>query len=411
MDVAPFANDPYHPHWASQPRNPPRVPDVYDAPQRSRGYRGPSPFRAPSPAAERPSPRGWGPTYPRYHVPQYSPQRPARHPSASRRRGEYQDRYYRSERSRSESYYTGKRRDPPPPPDPDAERQDKARRVPVEQRWKGTLNARVIRATDLRRPGGTTHGTCVEVSVVGARFQSDAVRTDTVTDQVMPLWDQAVVFSCPLEQREGELISLDELDVRVLDIRMNGEEEAIGGGTVPLSTLVKGRQTPMTVDLMGQGFLHLILEAIDFGHGKRISEVGNLLVRVLSGQGVTNGDVVGGLPDTYVVVSSMGQEFQTRIQWNTRDPEWNEDFPFRVPVAARPSSLLGCDSYLNVQVYDRNSGRPGVDAYLGGAQVSLEGLEHQRPTPAPVELKAGGTVLLQLVALSFGVYRPQQGKR
>eukprot|EP00668_Euglena_longa_P000322 GGOE01000418.1.p1 GENE.GGOE01000418.1~~GGOE01000418.1.p1 ORF type:complete len:516 (+),score=76.42 GGOE01000418.1:66-1613(+) len=404
-----YARDPYPPNRAPLLRNPPHFRAPPDGLESSR-FRAPSPHRPPSLPIEPRSPRG-APLYPRYHVPRYShqpqsPQRPVRPPSVRRR--EFRESHYRTERSLSESYYTGRPRDPSPPP-PEIEAHDKARRAPVEQRWKGTLNARVIRATDLRRPGGTTHGTCVEVSVVGAKFQSDAVRTDVVTDPVMQLWDQAVIFSCPLEQREGELVSVDELDVRVLDVRADGEE-TIGGATVPLSVLVKGRQTPMTVDLMGQGFLHLILEAVDFGHGKRAEEVGNLLVRVQSGLGVTNGEVVGTLPDTYVVVSCMGQEFQTRIQWNTRDPEWNEDFAFKMPVAQR-QNILVCDSYLNVQVFDRNSGRSGVDAFLGGAQISLEGLEHQRPTPAPVELKAGGTVLLQLVALSFGAYRPQQVKK
>lgn len=75
---------------------------------------------------------------------------------------------------------------------------------------------------------------------------------------------------------------------------------------------------------------------------------------------------------------------------NTRDPEWNEDFPFRVPVAPRQASLLGCDSYLNVQVYDRNSGRPGVDAYLGGAQVSLaQGRPLGWPPAAPRRCTGG----------------------
>jgi Ca2+-dependent lipid-binding protein len=221
------------------------------------------------------------------------------------------------------------------------------------------------------------------------------------TDPGQPLWDQRLTFACPLEERDGELVSLDELDLQVVDVDYDNREVPLGAAAFPLGALVKGRQAPMAVDLSGQGRLNLILEAVDFGHGKRVSVIGSLGVRVARGTQVCNPDIQGSDPDSYVVLGVMGHEHRSKEQWNTREPEWEEEVLFKVPAADRRGCLT-CDSFLDVQVFDRNSGRAGIDTFLGGARVGLESLTYKTPAPAPIPLTCGGTVFLELTALNFG---------
>ncbi|CAG9464030.1 unnamed protein product [Pedinophyceae sp. YPF-701] len=102
---------------------------------------------------------------------------------------------------------------------------------------------------------------------------------------------------------------------------------------------------------------------------------GVVRVDVIEGWGIASTDL-GGKGDPYVVLEAPGGgSTRSSIIASAKDPVWQETFWLPVTTTALP---------LKLALWDRDVAK---DDLIGRAIVSLQGLEHAKPTPVDLELK------------------------
>eukprot|EP01006_Ploeotia_vitrea_P054831 TRINITY_DN67927_c4_g2_i1.p1 TRINITY_DN67927_c4_g2~~TRINITY_DN67927_c4_g2_i1.p1 ORF type:complete len:1486 (-),score=295.08 TRINITY_DN67927_c4_g2_i1:135-4592(-) len=228
-----------------------------------------------------------------------------------------------------------------------------------------------------------------------------------VSDQgTNPTFNETFTFN---NVRPGE-----RLQVEVFDKDMIGKDK-LGAGYLDLNDIGPNMgQRPVRLDTQGTVFLEVIPQggAHGMGGGRFGSsgygssgaapgtrKRGNLVVRVVRADNVTDADILGGKSDVYVQLSVKDQVQKTETKKGTQHPMWNRSFGFEVNTIVQQEGWSESDDVLNIQICDKDL--IGKDV-LGEGTIVLRELRRGVVESRQLPLKKSGVLYLELLAEDFG---------
>jgi Ca2+-dependent lipid-binding protein len=211
-----------------------------------------------------------------------------------------------------------------------------------------------------------------------ARVECEGVVYDTahVNNTLEPTWNEKFRFIATDREKSNLKVSIWDHDLL--------DNDCIGSLVLPLNQLKPGQRQE-------------IWSFLDKGRGEvGVELVQNVMlkVRVLSAEGLPAKDL-NGMCDPYVKLMIGGQEAQTRVVRDSRNPTYDEDFRFLLPTVQNVKA--------HIQVFDSDLMifKKGLsEDVIGGAEFDLEKLVPGVPTTVTLPIahsgKAQGTLKLQL---------------
>ena len=236
-------------------------------------------------------------------------------------------------------------------------------RIAALNEMPAILEITVLRAEDLiAADRGGTSDPYVRIQVGNAK--NAAKKTSVKKKTLQPEWNEGFKLQLDASQRR------ETLTLECFDYDLVGADDSLGAVKIVLETLVHGQEYMQWHSLQQKG--------ADVSKGRlelryRLSlrntaqAPATLHVSVVRATGLIAADR-GGTSDPYLrlhIGDAVKDSMKTKVKKKTLNPEWNQDFKFRIDGSQRQDDLM-------IECFDYD--RIGADDSLGKASVCIDAL-------------------------------------